>query len=349
MTNRESTSNESMPIYCSVIDTVRRISGEEPVIFQKDGGFYAVSSRGFGVANYGLPTCFRDWEQRPKYRKDEPEPLARKHSQVLSVEVSSPGRTRNLVSDDPELKYVQPFVSDPDGSGTSIGELAQAAEEFRALQENDNVYMLNHFFGYHSHKYGYAADGVDVVPRFGRVMPREKFLELMAQCEGEILEKIKTTFEELGEGRTPETSRVYGDDCNSGFVRLPDAFVLTPNTFMSFIRRGEPHIDRDYRNNWTSETHLSDQFISSGQMDGYKESPFGFYVRVNSKGIFGKDADTLRQEQERFTGDITDELREVAVSAKQVAPIIERLNGFHDTLFAENIAWSKSLRKKKTA
>ena len=348
MADKSSLSNESMPIYCSVIDTVRRISGEEPVIFQRDGDFYAVSSRCFGVVDYGLSTSFMDWEERPEWKKDEPEPLTRKYSKALEVEVSTPGMTRDLVGDNPELMYIQPFVSDPDGVGPSIDELAQAAKEFRELPENRMVYMLNHFSGYHSHKYGYACDGIDVVPSVGRVMEKEKFLELMAQCERGILEKMKATFEELGRGdrRTPETIRVYGNDCNAGYVRLPDAFVLTSNTFMSFIRRGEPHIDRDYRNNWTSGTNLYSSLISPEQMNGYEESPFGFYVRINSRDIFGKDANTLMEEQEKLTEDIKNDLREAAVSAKQVAPVIQKLNDLHNTLFAEGISWRKELRRE---
>jgi len=322
---------------------------QEDPASQRDGCFYAVSSKGFGVAKYGLPTCFRDWEQRPEYEKDRPEPPAREHSRGLDVRVSTPGRTRELIGDDPELKYVQPFVSDPDGIGTSIEGLAQAANEFRELPDNNMVYMLDHSSNYHSHKWGYGADGTDVAPSVGRVIPRENFFQLMNQCERGILAKIKARFEELGEGRTPETMSVYGNDCNPGCVWLPDAFVLTPYTFMSFIRRGEPQTDRDYKNNWTPNTHLFKGLTSHGQMDGYEESPFGFQVRVNSMGIFGKDAETLVREQEKITEAVASELKEAVVSAEQVAPTIQKLNDRHNTLFEENISWRRKQDRRRSA
>jgi len=198
----------------AVIDTIRRISGEEPVIFQRDYRIMAASRAGFGMVDYGLPTNFRDWEERERYREDEPEPEARKYSEPIAFDVKSPGRDSTLVGESDELAYFQPLVMDPEGRGFTLGEMAKIAEIYSELPADGKVRMINHDSGYHSHKYGYAEDGMDVVPTVGRVMPLEKFLELVGNAEEANFESMGRTLESLKQKNywdRPDSFDVYGN------------------------------------------------------------------------------------------------------------------------------------------
>ncbi len=344
-------SSSGSQVYSAVIDTVRRISGQEPVIFQRDGRVIATSSAGFGMVNYGLPTDFRDWEGRQDWEKDKPEPEARKYSRPVTLEVASPGRSSTLQGSDSELRYFQPLIINPDGGGITLAEIGNVTKAYSELPADGQVRMVDHSSWYHSHKYGYAADGTSVAPTVGRVMPIDKFLELLGNTEDSIFANIEEQFGRLKgvDGRSPESIRVYGDYCNFGSVHLPDAFVLTPNVFVSFLRNGTPNM-REKSNNWSRNTELGTfPYVNFDLPDSFKTDPFGTAVTINSQRISARDAKSYRAEQGRILEETAKELEAVEATVKGIEPIIARLNAFHNELFSSNIDFSKRLRERVEA
>lgn len=323
-------------IYSAVIDTVRRISGEEPVIFQRDGRLIAASRNGYGIVNYGLPTDFTDWERRSDYKKDEPEPEARKYSFRVRVRAEDPGRSSNLAGDDDILRYFQPLIRNPDGCGITIEDMAILARDYSKLPADGRTRMVNHSSGYHSHKHGYAVDGIDVVPTLGRTISMEKYLELMERTEEDILERINTEFGEIrgSKHRTPDAFDVYGDYCNSRLVVLPDAFVLTPNLFVSFLRPGKLNTHKENVNHWDRSTEISTGPDVYFRLPGsYEESPFKMNVTINSRDIGGGDVETFRKEEEKIAQGTSRELLEIETTVGLMEPVLTRLNGLHNKLF----------------
>lgn len=324
-------------IYQSVIDTVGRISGEEPVIFQRDGHVVVASTKGFGMIKYALPTEFTTWEERASLGRGIPEPEARKYSRPVLLKVKAPGRTSELKGDDPELRYFQPLIMDPDGGGITLGGMEEIVKAHSQLPVDGNVRMVNHNSWYHSHKHGYVADGTSVAPTAGRVMSRDKFLELIEDTEDAIFADMEREFGRLKENdsRVPESLRVYGEHGDRGSIVLPDAFVLTPNIFVSFIRGGEPNMSR-VSNRWNRKTELAtNPYVKFDLPDSCERDQFSMNVIINSQRISAKDARSYRAEQRRISEETSKELEKIEVTVQAMEPMIAKLNGLHNELFSE--------------
>lgn len=305
--------NSKNKIYGSVIDTIRRIGNEEPVIFQRDGGLVVASSAGFGIVNYGVSVDFSGWR---KGQKDE-------------------------------KKYFQPLIRNCDDRGPTIEEMAKAVKTYSKLSNDDNVRMVNHSSYYRSHKYGYGVDGVDVAPQTKKTIPLKKYLELMDETEEAIFKDTETQFGKLRERseKIPIAFDIYGNYLNKRIVSLPDAFVLTPNLFISFLRRGTINTREEEINHWDRNTELcTDHYVDFEEISGYKESPFDMNVTINSRNIRTIDTKSFKEEQKRIVKEIDRELSEVRTTVELMEPVLTRLNGLHNELFSENIKDRKELR-----
>lgn len=353
MENQNSGSNGKAHVYDAVFDAVKRISGQEPVVFQRDGRIVVASEGGFGIVDYSLPVVFREkqfWEtRRPEDKLKDP---AEQYSRPVNLRVESPGWNATLVGDDPELRYFQPLIRHPEGEGECLEDITALVRSYRQLPSDGNVRLLAHSSTYHSHKWGYGGDGIDVVPEIGRVMPMEKFLELVVGAEEAIfanMDRQFTALKEMDQFDLPHNENIYGNQYNSGRINVPDGFVLTPNAFVSFIRKGSsPNFGLGNEASWGKRARLESAHpVKFRRPDSYQENPFRGTVIINSHKIDAKDADSYLAEQRRILEETAGELGQIEVPIRSMEPLLAKLNAGHNEAFAKRLEGMRRMREPR--
>jgi len=327
-------------ISSALINCVGDIGERDPVIFQRDRRLVVASCDVFGVMDVGLPTDFRRWEERGEYRKNDPEPAARKYSRPVGWTVKFPGMDSTLEGDEGDLMYFQPLVSDPNGFGVSIEDMNGLVGRCRKLIDDGNVRLLDHSSRYHSHKGGYACDGTDVVPVNGRVMPKDRFLKLIRREEEEFFNGMRDTVR-ISKGRNSYSSRIYSNYDNIRNVALPDAFLLTPHIFASFIRRGLPNFEdagllTTFGQRWERGSKLdTSPMVRFDLPCENSSSPFGMNVVLNPIFMRERNAEGFSKSRRFFKLFVERELDAIEGATHKIESTIGELNEIHNNLFKE--------------
>ena len=309
-----------------VLKTMQDLSSSKPVLFQRDGSLYVASSDGFGQVKYGLntrPIEIRDWEKR-----EQPPEIAESEDIFEGVSGDVRGKLKIRDSEAPYLKAIS-FGSD-DNSFT-LEDIAKTAEQLAGLPDDGKIRMVSHDSGYHSHKYGYASDGIDVWIDRARVMNRERYLELLRNAEEGIIQNIKDL------DKIEDKQRISG-----AYEKLlfPDRMIMTPHILVSLPRYGYLHLHREEPDSWTRMTSLEGGILHYSELRIHDESPFGINIKLNAKTqrTISEAKETLKKMDE--------EVDAVKSNMAIAETFISRINEVHNKICAKDIEWSKSLRKR---
>ncbi len=312
-----------------VLNVVKKISSKEPVLFQRDGSLYVASADGFGKVGYGLRTApeeIQPWEER----RQSPEIVESQDAIKKWVGDSWYKKPKFLNG---EQKYFKSIVFGSDSNSFSLEEITKIAQELAKLPDDGKIRMVLHGSNYHSHKYGYAADGIDVFIQQARVMGRDRYLELMRKKENKILQDM----ESLAETK---------DNVNDRYQRLtfPDCVILTPYMFVSLPRRGRLDFHRHELDAWKQDTTLK---ISYSGSSTYDESPFAMHITLNAQYLKIKDAEKLIMTKDKVLEHISKELSAVKSNMELAEKFIARINEVHNKVSAKDIKWKKNLRNRE--
>ncbi len=136
---------------------------------------------------------------------------------TLDEYISKPFEEKPWTDIDESEREIFALVSRSDGSVNSLGELFKMRKQVRDRDLDDGrVRMVLHGESYHSHKYGYANDGVDVSVTDSRVMRGDEYFDLVRMNE------IRAR-EGLGEARE--------------LSPLPGVAIITQDALLSFPLR----------------------------------------------------------------------------------------------------------------
>lgn len=165
-----------------VYDIMKEISFEEPVLFQRDGSLYIASNEGFGQVTYGLPI---HPQKKESWEKE------------LDCILESEAIFEGYKSGEPKIaigeeSYLKAIAFGSDDKALTLEGVILAARELSKLSNDEKIRMISHDTSYHSHKYGYAVDGVDVCITGARKIDKEKYLDFIRKNE-------ESTFGQLSE------------------------------------------------------------------------------------------------------------------------------------------------------
>lgn len=318
------------------VDIVTKTLGDlskSPVhVFQRDGIFFAASREGFGFLTLGLPIydiCASE------ARADNFAKEVFTNSADMLAPISKEDRARKFVSND-LAKRVRPLLFGGDEMNFSLEGLAKTAEAFDALPEKEEVFLVGHSSGYHSHKYGYACDGIDVWLAAGRTMKKDKFFEFMRRREDAVVEEL---------GKYPEsTKQAYaqsGCQHSGQRFRLPNLGVLTPSLLVHLPRPAViDHHNPDKL--WTSRTEfsvseLSNDFLDSNRVSYYQKSPFGISVVFNYLSADLTDPEKVSGTVLGYLDCQKANINALSMNLGSMREYIDRLNGVHNGVFKEEI------------
>lgn len=287
--------------------------------FQRDGQLYLVGRKAVAVVDSGIPCPHRNM-----IHSDE----------TLDSYISEPFRGKSQIINEhgriveSEAKYFALLCRDPNGDENNLEEILEIRERSRKeFPDDGRIRMVSHGTSYHSHKYGYAADGVDVSVTDARVMIRQEYFDLMRMNE-------QRTREELDR------------ENSEGYVvsSLPGVSIITNNALVSFpfsSKLRAERFDRHYENK--SPIICEDMVNFNREFSPRYESPYTFNVM-----LFGEKSQFSSPES--FSEDygnavaMLDKLKSCYTS--NVKAIIEEANSLHNSKHAKEIEDRKRISKK---
>jgi hypothetical protein len=327
-------------------DVMRRISPSPPVMFQRDGYIHVASAAGLGLITLGVtttPDYHDEWENFQCRQVPSEEFLASQDAIQSRSEKPWEKPIINFVRG--EGKYFAPLLFGPDDNSFSLEDIVKISETLGKIPDDGKIRMVGHSSGYHSHKYGYACDGIDVWLDSARVMDREKYLEMVRAKEKQILEGFQTMVkrENMGGGRlgSPEYAN----------FKVPDAVIITPHLMAMFPRHGK--LESHKPNTWEPSTPLTlgsannsrEGFLLYNRPSSWDESPFTIHVVINKQDIKAQDSNTYLMQQAKLAQSLTRELGALNSVAPQIESFVRAYNDTHNAAFAENLESHRQIRR----
>ncbi|MBN2052385.1 hypothetical protein JW756_02685 [Candidatus Woesearchaeota archaeon] len=309
-----------------VIDAMTKLSDSKPVMFQRDGSLFIASKQGFAQVTYGLHVMP---QKRHELDSEVPEILESKNA-ILQRVKDTRGESK-IVFRKTEKKCIQSIIFGTDDNTFTLEDIIKSASALQELPDDKKIRMVSHDSGYHSHKYGYAADGIDVWVAAARVMDRERYLELVRKNEDDMLESM-ARIKDIKHISTQPTDELYRN------LKFPNCLILTPNLLASFPRKGSLRNAMHDEKDWNNSTRLENNWngTNNGSILRYSElrhdmeSPFSFYIDLNSSRFKAKTAEELANKGGKLINQMEKELEALRLAAEKGQSFIERLNAVHN-------------------
>jgi hypothetical protein len=285
--------------------------------FQQDNQLYLIGRKAVAVVDGGIPCS--------NYLSN--------HDETLDSYISQPFRGKSEVMDEKrrivksEAKFFLPLVRDSDGERSTLEDLLKIGEMARKENLDDGrIRMVSHGTRYHSHKHGYAVDGVDVSVTDARVMLRHEYFDLMRMQELRARETLDR------------------DDGGENTSMLLGIVVITNHALLSFPFPTKFRQD-DYRNDLNRHYGNDSPFVNEAMtsfsrgISSSTESPYTFNVnllggnlpKTSSPDDFSKNYGEILKTLERLKDCYT----------PGVQAIVEEANSLHNSKHAKRIAeWS---------
>jgi len=317
-----------------VLKVMDEISSYKPVMFQRDGSLYVASGQGFGKVSHGLQTWIKEI---PSWSKEGQPPEILESVSAIEEWVGYEWDKKPKFLDG-EVEYLRPIVFGADDNSFSLNEVLRAARELAELPDDGKIRMVRHGSSYHSHKYGYASDGIDVYLTEARIMDRDRYLGLVRAKEDMILQDIRARMSGVEERHLSEAyQRVT-------LVTLPDCLILTPNMLVSLPRSGRLEYHRD-RNSWTNTERFQENVLRLYSAETNTESPYGVQVILNAKNQFVPNTESLSSGVDAHLTQLKKELDAVVKHMPLADAFNARLNELHNEVMKPDIESYKRVMK----
>jgi len=242
-----------------------------------------------------------------------------------------------------EEKYLKPIMFGEDSESFNLEEITKAAQELSALPNDNKVRMVLHRSGYHSHKHGYAMDGIDVYLVAARVIDKNKYLESVRAKE----EKLINLLERSGEQTEERITNLYHN------IQFPDCIIVTPYIKVSLPREGTLGLHNE-ADPWTTRmeminyaNNLGGSILNFRNINTYHESPFGIHLDLNYVKLSEEQGSSLMPEIKRIRKLQDQQVEAVVSSIENAQEVIDRLNAVHNRVYASDIKWLKDLHRKR--
>lgn len=171
-------------------EIIAKLSASKPIYFQRNGALFIASEGGFGLLRLGLSTdasLLSEPEWVREKRQTDFEELQASSDAIKELNFNNSGHYQKVEFVEGEEKYVAPIWFRNDSQSFTLDDMVKTAGALTKLPDDGRIRLVNHTDRYHSHKHGYAADGMDVFLASARVMDRKKYLELFRKKEDRTL------------------------------------------------------------------------------------------------------------------------------------------------------------------
>jgi len=277
--------------------------------FQRDDQLYLVGKNAVAVIEGGIPNFYspNHWDT------------------TLDAYISKPFEFKPEKIEESEKKHLAPICRDADGSRESLAELLEIGLKVRGDDSllDGRIRMVSHYSRYHSHKHGYAADGVDISVGYFRVMVREEYFDLMRMKELKARETLDT------EGRGSA---------------LPGAVVITNEAAISFPFPIE-FDSREFKRHFRNKSPVVDEYLLRFAKKIYRntKSPYSFNIQFFPNHLTSSSPEDFSSSFEG-TANIVERLKSCYTPLVQA--VISEANSLHNSKHAEKIESEKAFRKK---
>jgi hypothetical protein len=334
----------AVDIAIAIMNKITEGSAKAPVMFQRDSTLYIASPQGFAQVTVGL-------ELEPR-REDRWTP--KREGPIPTDAICARDEAGKMQFIEGERQYISAISYGPDTDASTLEEIAKAAEAMQNLPDDGKIRMILHDSGYHSHKYGYAADGMDVWVSKANVMGREDYLTLARSQEQKAIDKLEALVENIEKIEDHErATNIYTERLKNS----PDCTILTPNMLVSLPRRGTLDPFCREPDSWTMQTQLEQHWNGSGHggilhyrdISTYDEGQFAVNIVMNSREMRTATKESLSVAQTRILQAQSKELNAVLTTMDAIARYVGRLNRVHNLACAGNLEWKRDMRKSMKA
>ncbi len=341
----------------AVIQIMKDLSSQAPVLFHRDCYLYVVSEEGFGqvrtgvlamnvetltsvigskipkdkfnaLTNYGTrcPTLHDILEQFPD-------------SGIVENALIKGGRERKFKQG--HAKHFEAIVHDWDHTCFTLEQLAATATALRALGDDGKIRFITHGTSYHSHKHGYAADGTDVFVGNALVMDRGLYLKLVRDADARIRERMCAIGTQQSQRDSFSEDIIYNQESTP-----QQGLVMTPYALLHFPTGGGLQTCSNERipDSWDPQKDLTDPLLTDCHIETYDRDPFKVTVALNAQSSRGSP-DELKQWGAQTVDRISRELSAFTGEGINIAQAYcAELNKVHNEVFVERIKWKENLR-----
>lgn len=315
------------------LDIMRRLDpeGAEPVMFQRDYGFFIASPDGFARVAHGLKI------NSGKYQTPEQKNELRKSKNIVIGRDNAKFR-KPPIFEKSEIPYMDAltFGRRIDSSTEfSLDDLLKTAERLEGLPDDDKLRMVT----------TQSDDWGNLSVDAARVIDRKRYLRAMRKKEERIYAELET-LEGCSDGEDVH-SRNHRLQSAYSRIKLPDCAIVTPHLVVSFPRSGVLKFHRDAPESWRTTSTMAGSVLnySSGSGDGFtsKASPYEAQVKINAYSWKFQEPSYFQKAHSPVLKRIGEEL-EVVSSTKGLFDFIGRLNHLHDRVCEKEITRSVSLK-----
>ena len=306
-----------------VYNVLEKISSSKPVYFERDNILYIASDKGFGIISPGLGIGTKD---------------------AVDSFTNRSGNNSNEESifNESDAPFFQAISFGPDTTSFTLEEITKRAEKLSKLTDDGKLRMISHGSGYHSHKFGYAADGTDVWVKDAKTIDRSTYLDRINNA----FDKTPSDLAELGKLKDRETIR----DAYKR-VLIPKLLIMTPYIIVSLPQNGRLNFGTHQPDSWTDQTELSINYegnnagsiLHSDEIDTMEESPYTINLKLNSHTYKVSDTNTLCNNSQKLMEEISMHLAAVNRNSHFVDGYLVELNEIHNEVCKQDIEWRKAL------
>lgn len=312
--------NFSIDAVVEVMEVLSKPTRYDPRImaFQRDGRLYLVDREAVAVIDSGLPCSYKNRMQDHTLDRYIDNPSFSDKS-LLSEE--------GKIIDESEKKYFDALSFSEDGRGIKFKDFFDTWSILNNdFKDDGKIRMIDHNIGYHSHKHGYAMDGVDVWVDDARVMMRNEYFDTIRMNELRRRDRIGQDNRDA-----PGESSLHG------------VAILTPYAVLSFPFYANIEFNDSYEKELRMESNLAGDVVKFNKKVWREESPYNFHIHLNPSYIKTSSKEDFSDHYKSLLERINN-LKDCYTP--KVQAVINEVNSLHNEAYKEDIKGYKKIRKK---
>ncbi len=333
-----------------VINTIKKISDSEPILFQRDGSLYVVSPEGFGQVTYGLHDKlmkvivvdnkmrgkhgWREIDLQPEITEAENAILER-YLTIRYPDYEIPGNEyfnlkrskflekyyKNIAvfkkEEKPYIKAISFGPDSPDPDTFTLEEMAETYRKLAELPDDGKIHIVIHKSGYlrnPGYGYSYAPGGIGEWVKEARLMEKNRYLKLIREIEDEQVSAIKGSEE----------------------LVFPDISIFTSLLKVTAPRKGKFY---NKKQAWDEKTKLKQSYNLPGQ-EGIElargegvllsdDALFDVFVEINPGILPGPSQENFKSKKSEIFKKLNKQLN--IVYSNMPEEFIEKINNSYNS------------------
>jgi len=327
-----------------VIDIAKSLVGKlgniDPVLFQRDDILYVANENAFAQLSHGIP--FFHYAGLGLSPSENQELFDASENAFEVDEKERSGQRRQHLSHG-EAAYFRPLVFgvgkcnyQRNGSYVTLSAITNAAQQIDKLPRDGKIRLVHNVWGDQPNHDSEAGHGqLPMIIDAARVINLEHYLDMVRKQEDAMMQAMEEFPDKIARGKARD-SDLYGDID----LDVPDCFVLTENTMLTFPRVAYlTHHDnrRTGKETWLPEMSPDNILPVYNKIPGFEKAPYAMMLAVNGLRGEGDWMYTLATDTIKRLDRAKEEIAIIQSDGidRDIKGIVDRLNGIHGLILSQ--------------